>query len=411
MNIKSNISTIEVMPKKTTKRPLSFYLVWTCLVFVVTLAMTALYIYQNPPQPEYMWVQFGPNDSWIARLITPRKNCPSITVDEKQYPMAMRAAIDTEIPVTTCEFTLPNTARQILLRDTFLPIPKIHTKKILVIGNTVPQKQLLPKIAEITAQTNPDLIIHLGDYVSTEKKAEEYSWKTLEAEFFSPAKPLLTAAPWLFVRGMQEDCKKGGTLWFRFQDGYPYQAQCKSTTPPYLVNFANLQLLNLDSSTISSISTEGNMQSLQSQLANQPLNSHYWLITHRPLWKITSEEKPVESSQTQVNDTLQKSFTKKQLELMGLALSGHFSTVKNVEPMTPQLIAGTIITQLGTSQSASVSSLLAKGSGGILNTTTGNFGFLLLEEQLRNVWKVTEYTADGKILFSCEYKKRNVVCE
>lgn len=52
----------------------------------------------------------------------------------------------------------------------------------------------------------PDLVIHLGDFMYVKFDA----WDTWKASFFDPAAPLLTAAPWIMVRGNHERCGKFG---------------------------------------------------------------------------------------------------------------------------------------------------------------------------------------------------------
>jgi hypothetical protein len=49
-----------------------------------------------------------------------------------------------------------------------------------------------------------------------------YGWDGWEADFFTPAAPLLAAAPWIVVRGNHEQCTRAGQGWYRFLDTNPY---------------------------------------------------------------------------------------------------------------------------------------------------------------------------------------------
>ncbi len=47
-----------------------------------------------------------------------------------------------------------------------------------------------------------------------------YGWDAWNADFFTPAAPLLAAAPWAAVRGNHESCARAGQGWWRFLDGH-----------------------------------------------------------------------------------------------------------------------------------------------------------------------------------------------
>ena len=48
-----------------------------------------------------------------------------------------------------------------------------------------------------------------------------YGWDAWNADFFAPARDLLAAAPWVFVRGNHESCARAGQGWWRFLDPRP----------------------------------------------------------------------------------------------------------------------------------------------------------------------------------------------
>ncbi len=69
-------------------------------------------------------------------------------------------------------------------------------------GKNWPFKQ----IAAASAGDDPDLILHVGDYMYIDVD----DWSAWQAAFFEPAEPLLEAAPWVMVRGNHEQCGQHG---------------------------------------------------------------------------------------------------------------------------------------------------------------------------------------------------------
>src|ERR1700704_5244393 len=74
------------------------------------------------------------------------------------------------------------------------------------------------------------------------------NWVTWRADFFTAADPLLKAAPWVFVRGNHETCRRGGEGWNRMLGPYAFDAAavCKTYEEPYVVKFAGLTLAIMD---------------------------------------------------------------------------------------------------------------------------------------------------------------------
>lgn len=402
------------MPNQNPQKKKKMIYAWIGFSVLVFLGMFGLYLYQTPQKTEYMWVQYGPGDSWIARVITSKKDCPKLTIDQQDHPMSIRVRQDVETPVTSCELAFPKNTTQVSIGQTILPVPRLHTRKILVIGDTgcrlkgkhdqqcnTSDDWVFPKLAQVAAEINPDLIIHVGDYIYGDKGSTwSYDWQTLEAEFFLPAKPFLTQSPWLFIRGNHEECSRGGPLWLRFQDPYPYQTACNSETDPFLVNLANLQLLAMDTAAFEEyVVPDEQVQETKAKLNTIPLNDNYWLVTHRPLWG---------------NKMLQQSLTKKQLDGMGLSLGGHFHNFESLNfnrNLPPQIIAGSTSMELEKDIIASMSGLLFGGKEITDTKFYRNFGYLVLEEEGMGVWKATEFNPDGQKIFNCEYKERNVSCD
>src|ERR1700745_1147235 len=70
---------------------------------------------------------------------------------------------------------------------------------------------------------------------------------TWQADFFAPAAPLLSAAPWVLVRGNHELCGRGGEGWRRLLDPHLASAACTARTDPYALRVSELDLRVLDS--------------------------------------------------------------------------------------------------------------------------------------------------------------------
>lgn len=69
------------------------------------------------------------------------------------------------------------------------------------------------KLAQLAAERQPDLVIHVGDYrYFEENQITDDSWTLWQKDFFPLAQPLLLAAPWAFARGNHEGCPTGAAL-------------------------------------------------------------------------------------------------------------------------------------------------------------------------------------------------------
>jgi len=181
-------------------------------------------------------------------------------------------------PVNTCELSpLPAGTTSAVVNASWgggpqgitLPLPKANPQNIVVIGDTGCRMQIgdvwqdcnqnvftpnnsassptsntypvqpngypFAQTAANAAALQPDLVIHLGDYMYRDNECPPdiagcagapwgYGWDGWEADFFAPAAPLLAAAPWIVVRGNHEQCTRAGQGWYRFLDTNPYDS-------------------------------------------------------------------------------------------------------------------------------------------------------------------------------------------
>lgn len=219
-----------------------------------------------PPDVLSTWVVLGEDGAATARVITAATACPTLDIDGRPVPMAVRAAPATiaqrptasspadskpsAFPVLACEAPLPAGTQKAALAGIELPLPGHEARRIVVIGDTGcrlkkadhawqacndPEQFPFAGVTAAAARWQPDLVIHVGDYHYRENPCPDgnagcagspwgYGWDTWREDFFRPAEPLLRAAPWVMVRGNHESCARAGQGWWRFLDPRPLQA-------------------------------------------------------------------------------------------------------------------------------------------------------------------------------------------
>ncbi|MEF8767622.1 MAG: metallophosphoesterase [Candidatus Accumulibacter phosphatis] len=221
--------------------------------------------------PISRWTQLGTQDTISLRAIVAATDaCPTAIVDGRTLPLLPRTratppntparnnpAFEPGFAVLSCELDLPRSARQASIDGQAMPMLRTDTRRIVVIGDTGCRVKVPAdspgdpiqdcsssadwpwrRIAVAAARTQPDLVIHLGDYHYREYCDQPalcsplrdngvvvgYDWAGWHADFFAPATPLLAAAAWVTVRGNHEGCDRGGEGWMRFLSPLPYQA-------------------------------------------------------------------------------------------------------------------------------------------------------------------------------------------
>ncbi|HEY7372526.1 MAG TPA: metallophosphoesterase [Polyangia bacterium] len=258
---------------------------------------------------ESAWVEIGANNQAIARLLTPYNVCPAITVDGVSSPMTLRVLakaealrpsnIDTTLAAamtsgntkasiftnTTCEFLIPAGAHAASVAGVNLPLPKPVVNRVVVIGDSGcriaignvyqacgdPAIWPFSVISAAAAAMQPDLVLHVGDYhyrdnpcppgnTACEGTPWGFGSDVWQADLFTPARPLLLAAPWVMVRGNHELCNRAGQGWYRYLDPNPYDATGVKTcndaandnvgnfNDPWAVSFGDTQFVVFDSS-------------------------------------------------------------------------------------------------------------------------------------------------------------------
>ena len=324
---------------------------------VFLAALTLVAGCATPPDlrqtPLRHWTQLGANGtSSLRAIVAPDDACPTAIVDGEARPLLLRVkatperaprknnpAFDPDFPVGACELELPRSAQQASMAGEAVALPRNRTRRIVVIGDTgcrikVPADSPgdpiqdcsdsnawpWPKIALAAARTQPDLVIHLGDFhyreycddpalcsaVAERGTVIGYGWPGWDADFFAPAAPLLAAAPWVLVRGNHENCDRGGEGWMRFLSPVPYQPCAnqiyKTASRSVLANNLTADAYRIDLDGGLSLVVADNaghedyrpastnpeeMAIVRDRLAallTVPEAPAVWLLLHRPIW-------------------------------------------------------------------------------------------------------------------------------
>jgi len=382
------------------------------------------------------WVQTGPNGTNIARVITSKNQCPDIVLDGIQFPMIVRHSPDNDFPVFVCEFTLPSEISSASIAGRALELPIQNPKRLVILGDTGcrletgdppqscndPGKWPFRQIADTASSFDPDLIIHVGDYLYREDACPESdagckgspfgdNFITWDADFFSPADKLLRTSPWVFSRGNHEECSRAGKGWFTFFDPNPPFDECQVFTPPYVVDIGFVNLLMLDSSAAKDNSAPldlADTYSTQISTLESASGDNAWMVTHHPFWGIGESSGEV----FMINDTLQAASNNVLADEISLVVSGHihfFELINFVQNRQPQLIIGMSGTEIDNPVGPPFPGMEIAGATVNEGFNFNNFGFALLE-LADGVWNMSIRGVKGDILLACEIDGSAATC-
>ena len=385
------------------------------------------------------WVELGPAGRTFARAVTTGPSCPDAVFDGRPQPMQPRGQRSDAFPVLVCEARVPIGAAGASVGGRPLPVPKADPRRILVVGDTGcrlkgsdiqacndPRAWPFAAIAATAAAWQPDLIIHVGDYLYRESPCPSGdggcagspwgdNWATWDADFFTPAGPLLTAAPWVFVRGDHELCERGGAGWFLLLDPWPWSADCTDYTEPYRVPAGRLDLLVLDSANASDFAAEPDQVAAYTPqfdrlrgMATQPA----WLVTHRTMWAVGHLKE--EDGQEQLyfdNPTLQAASRNDLGDAVRLVLSGHLHLFEMLawDGRAPQMVAGTGGTLLDNRIRTPLAGLMVGGARVTRGSSFVRFGFVSFEPAGEG-WAAVLWDPAGAPIASCDVQGGATAC-
>lgn len=427
----------------------------TTLVAVLCCLLIAQFWFISPPPlaaqgtPEaspaagsapYAWVQLGPDGALTVRLITDG-GCPDLLVDDQSVAMSPRISTPSDdFPVSTCEAAIPDGAVAVSVNGRDLPLLAAEPRRIAVIGDTGcraetgdpfqscndPTAWPFAAIAAQVAAFEPDLIIHVGDYLYREVPCPADqpgcagspsgdNWATWEADFFRPASATLSAAPWLFIRGNHEICSRAGEGWFHFLDPRAPPDACLDYTEPYTVDLGGQRLVVLDSAIAADETSTPEETAMFweefSRLAEMTGDTA-WLVTHKPVWGIIENktgaqiEVDTETFAEAIDDVLPEAIT---VVLAGHIHAGEILDFVNGSGRAVQFVVGNSGTELDRDITASLTGMDLDDEELAFAETIERFGFLTLEP-VDAGWVATERGVDGSAGISCLILGKSAAC-
>lgn len=374
------------------------------------------------------WVQYGPSGSVIARVITVSVRCPNITLDGNREQMSVRSEPSDDFSVLVCETEIPPGTESASIGPRELKLPVEDNRRIVIIGDTgcrledgdPPQSCNDPgawpfeRVARSAAELEPDLVIHVGDYLYREDPCPEGdsgcagspfgdNFVTWNADFFNPADRLLRDAPWVFTRGNHEECSRAGPGWFNFLDPHPPFPKCEKYTPEYTIDLGPVEILMLDSASAkdnSSPSDEVEEYSKQIDELESMITKDSWFLTHHPVWGIGESDGEV----FMINDTLEAATDNSLAEGINLVLAGHihfFEILDFVGSRPPQLVVGNSGTELDDTVTDPLAGMEIGGDTVREGISLSEFGFVLMEFK-GDVWEMSVRDVSGEEILQCE---------
>ena len=396
-------------------------------------------IAQSGPLPP-AWLEFGPDGMLIARIIV-SADCPSIVLDGFEVVMNSRSTSSEAFPVVACEAAVPFGTEVATIEGQELPLPSGQASRMAVIGDTGcrlnewegkyqacndPQAWPFAQVAESVAEWNPDLIVHVGDYLYRESACPAGmvgcegspfgdNWATWNADFFTPVSPLLGVAPWVFMRGNHETCERNPEGWFAYLDPHRFQSACQQFTEPYIAPVLGISFAVIDSAEAADTTVTSDEQreyARQFDRLSQIAPPGSWLVTHRPVWGILSGK----SGEVEVENATFEAATGGSLKAdYGLVLSGHIHLAESIafdasSDRPPQVISGNAGTALDDVPTASPTADQLRDPTVAEAETLSAFGFLTLERDGEH-WIATQRDANGDPLLDCILALPEMRCE
>jgi Calcineurin-like phosphoesterase len=451
--------------------PQRFRAAATALVLSLSLAL---------PAHAATFVAVGDHGAPMVRVITSAASCPAISVNGKEQPMTVRAQAATmpqrktksspalskpsAFPVLTCEAKLAPGTTRALIEGHALPLPPPVVNRIVVIGDTGcrikgsivqdcgPTGYPFATVAARAADWKPDMVLHVGDYLYRENPCPEgqtgclgspwgYGWDAWDADFFTPAAPLLAAAPWVFVRGNHENCDRAGQGWWRFLAPFPLAdgRTCDDSTqdtagddsPTYAVPLgggAQIVAMDmayadefkpLDPSTPAAVPIAAAWHALDTLSKNAAFTM---AATHKPILGFSAEERNGTNWLRQGNIAIQSVFASIDPGLIpskvDVIFGGHYHAWEQVSFASDhpsQFIAGFSGTQEDT---LPLPETLAPGQTPAPGTTPNQFsswvdgfGYMTLERRDTTHWDVKVWNLKGQIVNTCAIDGKHSVCD
>jgi hypothetical protein len=427
----------------------------SCIALAVATASSAAFA-KSDTKLEAAYVVLGSQGAIARAVYKHATDCPSITVDKSSQQMNVRTlpqtAKNAAFPVLVCELLLPAGTTSAKLGKQKLPLPPSTLGSVAVIGDTgcrlkadkssprdedqeedgkfqdCDKKSQWPfsTLAASVAKRKPQLLVHVGDYIYRESpcpkgdkgcKGSPYgdNWDTWKADFFTPAAPLLAAAPWIATRGNHEICSRNGTGYMLFLDATLAQNQtppaCVDLIAQFSVTLGGQQFFVLDSSNApDDCASACESAPYTAQFAAMQPASGAWLVTHRPVWGFKNKG-------VSLNATLQAALAQWQGKLppgFALALAGHihiWEALSFTDQRTPQLVLGNGGTMLTHAIKQKLTGMSIGGTTVSYSNAADKWGFTIFTpKKSAPTWTATYYSTKGNDKFACSLTPTAVSC-
>ncbi len=454
-----------------------------CAAAVVCLIAGSLLGRAALAQTVAAYVLLGPDGARIARVVTEADRCPTLSVDGKPVTMTVRSPAETipqrptaskpelskpsAFPALTCEAAIPAGTQHAKLGGAALPLPPATIRRIVVIGDTGcrikaadnavqscndPKEYPFAKVAAAAAAWKPDIVLHVGDYLYRENPCPEgmticsgtpwgYGLDAWQADFFSPAKPLLRVAPWAMVRGNHESCNRSGQGWQRFFDPYPFTTQRSCDDPandikgnftePYAVPLGqDAQIVLWDTADAADKPFEAGDPRIDAYTANvksifalAQKVPHTILSNHHPVLAVAAKKGKdgnpprLAPGNLSLQDILSRADPQMYPAGIDLLLSGHVHVWEQLS------FGGRYPSQFVTGFSGTLEDIVplpetlpadAEPAPGAVATEFSSwvdgFGFMTLERTGDDAWKAEIHDRNGKVVGRCAIKGRISKC-
>jgi hypothetical protein len=401
------------------------------------LAPLFLFLAATPALADTAWVQ-PTITGYEARLVTEATACPALRTAAGDTAMTERAAPSDKF-LRVCSAPLAVGAQGVSVNGMPLPTPAAAPRRILVLGDTGcrikgatlqacndPAKWPFPQLAAAAAKLRPDLIIHVGDYLYRESPCPAGdtgcagspwgdNWTPWQAYYFSPAAPLLAAAPMVITRGNHEDCQRAGPGWLRLlgPSAFDAAAPCAPHLPVYTVDLGHMRLAVMDDATAGETSVAtADLPAYTSELAGlAAISAPVWFVHHRPIWAAISGplDIPIGGNRTLVEAASEAGLIPRTVDLQ---LSGHIHTFESLNyrvangagHVPPQIVAGNGGDNLEVTP-RNLRGAVFQGNSHVAvadGLSVGGFGFLLMT-RVKTGWHIQLYDSDGKPTRPCSF--------
>lgn len=284
-----------------------------------------------------------------------------------------------------------------------------------------------PVLAQTIAAEKADLIIHLGDYHYREScsantqcsfwsPAVGYGWGPWRLDFFDPAKTALAASPWLFVRGNHEDCKRAYKGYQKFLSVSAFGSECPEIEDPQFFQIGDIDIINLDSSSISDVPTSGSnelwnkkMSELETKIKTRT-GKYLWVVSHKPVLGLVALGPIYAPINVNLNRYLESASWFSQVDLL---MAGHIHNSQLVRKAQGpvQMVLGNSGSSLEKSKrkvSAENIKMLQLEKAQII---TNDFGYAVLERKsIQDDWRLIYKSPKGRIQKSCHLRHRAQDC-